>query len=400
MERIAVLGSTGSIGTNGLDVIAKFPDRFKVCALSTNINIKLLKKQAKIFKPEAVCIAGSSSNLRGCNDYSGQNFASSRNGWVPGDFRKIKVYEGEDGLCRMLENLKIDTVLVGIVGSSALLPILTALDRVKKIALANKEALVMAGGIIMSKAVKNKVGVVPVDSEHSAIFQCIGSGNRKDLKKIFLTGSGGPLLNVKKSMFKNIQVKQAINHPRWKMGKKISVDSATMMNKGLEVIEAHWLFNIDISNIEILIHPEAVVHSMVEFRDGAILAQLGACDMRIPIQHALTHPDRFDSGIKSLEFSKIKNLSFYNPDFKKFPCIRLAYEAGKKAGTWPSVLNASNEEAVREFIEGRIKFIDIPMAVEKVLGLHKGVKNPGIEDILEADKWARVKTKEMLRCCR
>jgi len=380
MEKVAVLGSTGSIGTNGLDVIAKFPDRFKVCALSTNSNVELLMKQAKIFKSEAVCIAR-------------PNVASQ-------NFRKIKVYEGEDGLCRMLEDLKIDTVLMGIVGSSALLPILTALDRVKKIALANKEALVMAGGIIMSKAAKNKVTVVPVDSEHSAIFQCIGSNNRKDLKKIFLTGSGGPLLNVKKSIFKNITVKQAINHPRWKMGKKISVDSATMMNKGLEVIEAHWLFNMDISNIEILIHPEAVAHSMVEFRDGVILAQLGPCDMRIPIQYALTHPDRFDSGIKSPEFSKIKNLSFYNPDFKKFPCMRLAYEAGKKAGTWPSALNAANEEAVREFIEGRIKFIDIPMAVEKVLGLHKGIKNPGIEDILETDKWAKAKTKEILRCCR
>jgi len=380
MERVAVLGSTGSIGTNALDVIAKFPDRFKVCALSTNINVELLIKQAKIFKPKAVCVAQPNA--------------------VSWNFSGIKAYEGKDGLCRMLEDLKIDIVLMGIVGSSALLPILTALDRVKKIALANKEALVIAGSIIMSKAAKNNVAVVPVDSEHSAIFQCIGNNNRKDLKRIFLTGSGEPLLNVKKSMFKNITLKQAINHPRWKMGKKISVDSATMMNKGLEVIEAHWLFNTDIGNIEILIHPEAVAHSMVEFKDGAILAQMGPCDMRIPIQYALTYPDRFDSGIKSPEFSKIKNLSFYNPDFKKFPCMRLAYEAGKKAGTWPSALNASNEEAVREFIEGRIKFTDIPRAVEKVLGLHKGVKNPGIEDVLETDKWAKVKTKEILRCCR
>jgi len=377
MERIAVLGSTGSIGTSGLDVIAKFPDRFKVCALSANTNVKLLKAQVERFRPEAICITGPSPHIRG-----------------------HKVYKGSDGLCRMIEDVKVDTILIGIVGSSALLPILTALSKVKKIALANKEALVMAGGIIINKAAKNKVAVVPVDSEHSAIFQCIGSGNRKDLKKIFLTGSGGPLLKVEKSRFKDITVKQAINHPRWKMGKKISVDSATMMNKGLEVIEAHWLFNMDISDIEILIHPEAVVHSMVEFRDGAILAQLGPCDMRIPIQYALTYPDRFNSGIKSPEFSKIKNLSFYNPDFKKFPCMSLAYEAGKNSGTWPSALNASNEEAVREFIEGRIKFIDIPRVIEQVLGFHKGVKNPCIEDILEADKWARVKTKEMLRCCR
>ncbi len=379
MEKIAVLGSTGSIGTSGLDVIARFPDRFKVCALSTNTNIELLRKQAKILKPEAVCVSGGKGNR--------------------GKFGKIMAYEGEEGLCRMLEDVKIDTVLVGIAGSSALLPILTALDNVKKIALANKEALVMAGNIIMNKAVKNKITIIPVDSEHSAIFQCIGGNHRKDLRKIFLTGSGGPLLKVGMPRFKDITVKQAINHPRWKMGKKISVDSATMMNKGLEVIEAHWLFNMDISNIEVLIHPEAVIHSMVEFRDGAILAQMGVCDMKIPIQYALTYPDRIDSGIKSPEFCKIKNLSFYNPDFKRFPCMSLAYEAGKKSGTFPSVLNASNEVCVREFIEGGIRFIDIPKAIEKIMGLHKSVKNPGLDDIIEADKWARVKTKEIIKCC-
>ncbi len=383
MEKIAVLGSTGSIGTSGLDVISKFPRRFKVSCLSVNSNTELLLRQVEKFRPDAVCIADRKKAREFKEGYG-----------------KIKVYEGEDGLCGMLEDVKIDTALVGIAGSSALLPIIAALDRVKKIALANKEALVMAGNLIMNKAAKNKVTVVPVDSEHSAIFQCIGRGNRKDLRRIFLTGSGGPLLKVKKSGFKDITVKKAISHPRWKMGKKISVDSATMMNKGLEVIEARWLFDMDIGSIEILIHPEAVVHSMIELRDGTILAQLGACDMRIPIQYGLTYPDRFDSGIKSPEFSKIKSLNFYRPDFKKFPCMGLAYEAGKMAGTCPSVLNASNEAAVREFIEGGIKFIDIPRVIEKVLGLHRPVKNPGLEDILEADKWARIKTKEMIRCCR
>ncbi len=380
MENIAVLGSTGSIGTSGLDVIAKFPDRFKVCALSANTNVELLRKQAKIYKPEAVCVG----------EMGGNN----------GRWGSARVYEGEAGLLEMLENLKIDTVLVGIVGSSAFMPILTVLDRVKKMALANKEALVMAGSLIMDKAAKNNVKIVPVDSEHSAIFQCIGNSNRKDLKKIFLTGSGGPLLKVKKSGFKDITVKQAINHPRWKMGKKISVDSATMMNKGLEVIEASWLFNMEIENIEILIHPEAVVHSMVEFRDGAVLAQMGACDMRLPIQYALTYPERSASGIKSPDFSKIKNLTFYKPDFERFPCMGLAYDAGKKGGTFPSVLNASNETAVKEFVEGRIRFVGIQKVIGRVLRLHKGVKDPGLLDILEADKWARIKTKEMLRCCR
>jgi 1-deoxy-D-xylulose-5-phosphate reductoisomerase len=383
MENIAVLGSTGSIGTSGLDVISKFPQRFKVSCLSVNSNIELLLEQVKKFKPEAVHIA------------------DRKKAWKFRKIcRKVKVYEGEDGLCGMLESIKIDTALIGIAGSSALLPIITLLDRVKKMALANKEALVMAGNIIMNKAAANKVTVVPVDSEHSAIFQCIGKNNRKDLKKIFLTGSGGPLLKVKQSGFKDITVRQAINHPRWKMGKKISVDSATMMNKGLEVIEAAWLFDMDISNIEILIHPEAVIHSMVEFKDGATLAQLGACDMRIPIQYGLTYPERFDSGIKSLEFSKIKSLNFYRPDFEKFPCMNLAYEAGRKGGTYLSVLNASNEAVVKGFIEGDIRFIDIPKIIEKVMGLHKPVKNPGLGDILEADKWARIKTKEMIRCCR
>lgn len=380
MENIAVLGSTGSIGTSGLDVIAKFPDRFKVRALSANTNVELLRKQAKIYRPEAVCAGEIGKNAAGWGN--------------------IKLYEGPAGLLEMLENLKIDTVLVGIAGSSALMPVLTALDRVKKIALANKEALVMAGGLIMRKAAKNNVKILPVDSEHSAIFQCIGNSGRKDLKKIFLTGSGGPLLNVKKSGFRGITVKQATNHPRWKMGRKISVDSATMMNKGLEVIEAARLFNMEIENIEILIHPEAVVHSMVEFTDGAVLAQMGACDMRLPIQYALTYPERASSAIKSPDFSKIKNLTFYKPDFKKFPCMSLAYEAGKKGGTFPSALNASNEIAVREFVEGRIRFTDIPKVISRILSLHKGVKDPGLSDILEADKWARIKTKEMLRCCR
>ncbi|MDO8603690.1 MAG: 1-deoxy-D-xylulose-5-phosphate reductoisomerase [Candidatus Omnitrophota bacterium] len=380
LERIAVLGSTGSIGTSGLDVIAKSPGRFKVCALSTNINIKLLKAQVERFKPEAVCIG----EIKGNEERWG----------------KTRVYKGETGLLKMLEDVKIDTVLVGISGSSALSPVLKALDSVKKMALANKEALVMAGSVIMSKAAKNNITIVPVDSEHSAIFQCIGAGNRKDLKKIFLTGSGGPLLKVKKSRFRDITVKQALNHPRWKMGKKISVDSATMMNKGLEVIEAAWLFNMEIKDIEILIHPEAVIHSMVEFIDGAMLAQMAVCDMRVPIQYALTYPERTDSGIRSLEFSKIKNLSFYKPDFRRFPCMGLAYYAGKKGGTFPSVLNASNEVAVKEFIEGRVKFIDIPRVIEKVLGFHKGVDDPGLGDILEADRWARVKTKEIFKCYR
>jgi len=382
MQRISVLGSTGSIGTGTLEVISKFSNRFSVRALSTNSNIDLLSEQVARLRPEAVCVVDVDAARK------------FRKGSA-----KVKVYEGEEGLCSMTADLKVDTLVVGIVGSSALLPILKAMDNIKRIALANKEALVMAGDIIMKKAKKNKIEILPVDSEHSAVFQCITSRPGSEIKNIYLTGSGGPLLRVPKKDFKHITPKEAINHPKWKMGKKISVDSATMMNKGLEVIEAHHLFGLGFDKIKVVIHPETVVHSMVEFIDGSILAQMACCDMRIPIQYALTYPSRFISPVKGIGFSKLKTLNFYQPDFKKFPCLEMAYEAARYGGTYPSVLNASNEIAVGEFLKGRIGLTDIPKVIEKVLGLHKGVKGPGLRDILETDKWARIKTKEMIRCC-
>ncbi|MDP6685667.1 MAG: 1-deoxy-D-xylulose-5-phosphate reductoisomerase, partial [Candidatus Omnitrophota bacterium] len=240
------------------------------------------------------------------------------------------------------------------------------------------------------------VKILPVDSEHSAIFQCIHQGRPIDVKRIYLTGSGGPLLRTPRKSFKDITPEKAVNHPKWKMGKKISVDSATMMNKGLEVIEASHLFDLDVDNIEILIHPETVVHSMVEFFDDSILAHMGACDMRMPIQYALTYPSRLDSPVKGLEFSKLKALHFLNPDFKKFPCLRLAYEAARKGGSHPCVLNAANEVAVDGFLKRKIKFTDIPKVIERVLTMHKGIKNPGLEETIETDKWARAKAGELL----
>jgi len=379
MQRIGILGSTGSIGTSALDVISRFPDRFSVSCLSAHSNIDLLFKQAKRFRPRAVCVVDTECSRR-----------------YKGKWGRIKVYEGEDGLCNMLEEAKIDILVVGIVGSSALLPILTAMDNINTLALANKESLVMAGGIIMKKAARNNVKILPVDSEHSAIFQCIESKAGLEVKKVYLTGSGGPLLHTPKKDFKNISPLKAVNHPKWKMGKKISVDSATMMNKGLEVIEAHHLFGLQINKIEVLIHPETVVHSMVEFIDNSILAQMGACDMRIPIQHAITYPSRCASPVKGVQFSKLKPLRFYSPDVKKFPCLGIAYDAAMRGRTYPCVLNASNEIVVGEFLKGRIRFTDIPRLIEKVLGLHKGVKNASLEDILEIDRWARAKTKELL----
>lgn len=381
MQKVAILGATGSVGTNSLDVISRFPDRFKVSMLSTHSNIGLLLQEIKKFSPEAVCISDTKKAQEFKNKYN---------------IKGIKIYEGDKGLCEALKERDIDVLIVGIVGSSALLPILTAISRVKKIALANKEALVMAGNIIMKKANQNNVQILPVDSEHSAIFQCLERSNNSEIKQIYLTGSGGPLLNVPKAKFKDISVKTAINHPKWKMGKKISIDSATMMNKGLEVIEAHWLFNVGIERIKILIHPETIIHSMVEFIDGSILAQMADCDMKMPIQYALTYPERLDSSVKRVDFSKVKNLNFFRPDFGKFPCLRLAYEAAEKGRTYPCVLNASNEVAVAEFLNRRIRFTDIPKVIEKVLGLHKDIKNPELEDILETDKWARIKARELL----
>ncbi|MFH1854669.1 MAG: 1-deoxy-D-xylulose-5-phosphate reductoisomerase [Candidatus Omnitrophota bacterium] len=381
MQRIAILGSTGSIGISALNVISGLKDEFSVAALSTNYNISLLSQQVKIFKPQAVCIADKDKAVE------------FKRGFRRG---KLKVYAGEEGLCSMLKDVGIDTLLVGIVGSSALMPVLTGLDCVKRIALANKEALVMAGDIIMEKARRKNVRIVPVDSEHSAVFQCLEAGRKSEIKNIYLTGSGGPFLNVPEKDFKNITPQQAINHPRWKMGKKISVDSATMMNKGLEIIEAHHLFNVAIDNIRVLIHPEAIVHSMVEFRDGAMLAQLGVCDMRMPIQYALTYPLRVPSPVKEVEFSISRALNFQVPDFGKFPCLDIAYEAAKKEKAYPCVLNASNEVAVDAFLKGKIRFTDIPKVIEKVLGLHKGVNRPKLDEILKIDKWARIRTKEIL----
>lgn len=380
MQRIAVLGSTGSIGTSALDVISRFPDRFNVSCLSTNSNIGLLSQQIKDYKPEAVCVVDA--------DKAKESRKVMRR-------EKIKVYEGDEGLCKMLKDIKIDTLIVAIVGSSALLPILSALDDIKRIALANKEALVMAGDIIIEKAKSKGARILPVDSEHNAIFQCMESRDVSEIKRIYLTGSGGPLLGIPKRNFKNITPRQAINHPKWKMGKKISIDSATMMNKGLEVIEAHHLFGIEIKNIKILIHPEAVVHSMVEFVDGSILAQMGMCDMRIPIQCALTYPSRCTSNVKGIEFSKLTSLNFYLPDFKKFLCLELAYEAARRGGTFPCVLNASNEVAVEAFLKRRIRFTDIPKVIKKVLNLHKGTGGPDLEKILEVDRWAREETREI-----
>ncbi|MEN6621362.1 MAG: 1-deoxy-D-xylulose-5-phosphate reductoisomerase [Smithella sp.] len=382
MKKITVLGSTGSIGVNALDVIEKNPRQFKVVALAAGNNLKLLQKQIEKFRPQIVAIAE-------------KDKVNELRDSLPSRI-KTEIAAGAEGLKEVASNPGADIVISAISGAAGLIPTLAAIDAKKDIALANKETMVMAGEIVTKKAKRKGVKILPVDSEHSAIFQCLQGQKKKNINKIILTASGGPFFNYNKSDLEKVTLDQALKHPNWKMGKKITIDSASMMNKGLEVIEAKWLFGLEISKIEILIHPQSIVHSMVEFTDGCVLAQLGIPDMRTPIAYALTYPERMKNHLPLLDLVKIKNLEFHQPDMKKFPCLQLAYEAGICGGTMPAVLNAANEIAVGAFLGREIKFIDLPGIIDKVLNMHKSVKEPSLGDILHADEWARMHTKELL----
>ncbi len=373
LKKVAILGSTGSIGINTLKVIERFPDNFKVTSLSAYNNIHLLEQQIKKFLPKRVALQKNK-----ISDLRKKSCAKS-----------VKIFEIETEIEAFVNQKDIDIVILAIQGGAALKPFLEAVRCGKIVAPANKEALVMAGSLIMKEAKKYKAVIVPVDSEQSAIFQCLDNRNIKDLKKVYLTASGGSLKDVKKSQFDSLTVKKVLNHPRWRMGKKITVDSATLMNKGLEVIEAMWLFDLKVDQIEILIHPESIIHSMVEFIDGSILAQLGVTDMRIPIQYALTYPSRDDTGLSPLNFLKQKTLTFEKPDLRKFPSLSLCCQVARKGGTLGSVLNAANEEAVDAFLKEKIKFSQIYKIVERVVRKHKIIKNPDLDVILQADEWAR-----------
>lgn len=378
MKRIAILGSTGSIGVNALNVISALPDEFRVVGLSANSNVKLLQEQIKKFKPKIACLMSGDKNF--CQATKGTRIAY-----------------GMDGLIEIATRPDVDLVLMAIVGSIALVPLMKAIEAKKTIALASKEALVSGGEIVTKEARKRNVKIIPVDSEHSAIFQCLNGKPSKELRKIYLTGTGGPLRKLSRSKFDNLTPKEVINHPKWKMGKKISVDSATLMNKGLEVIEAKWLFSVELKRIEVLIHPQAIVHSMVEFIDGSILAQLSTPDMRLPIQYALGYPARYPQKFQLyLDFKSANKLTFARPDTGKFPCLKMAYEAAEAGRTFPAVLNAANEETVLNYLENRCAFTDIPRIIEKVLSRHRGRAVLGLEDILEADAWSR---EEARRIC-
>ena len=375
-RRIAVLGSTGSIGVSTLSVAAFLKDRFEVVALSADSNIKTLASQASLCKAKVISVRD-------------ELLAKKIRSLVP---PKTIVLFGADGLNEIVSRGDVDIVVFAISGSSCLMPLIKAIKNRKRVALANKESLVSAGSIVMKLAKENNVDIIPIDSEHSAIFQCL-EGRVEFLNKIYLTATGGPLLGIPKNKFDRLHPKLILKHPKWKMGKKISVDSATMMNKGLEIIEARWLFDVDENRIDVLVHPEAIVHSMVELTDRTIFAELSAPDMCIPIQYALTYPDRFSNMCEVLNFSKIKSLSFEEPDFKKFPCLGLARQALKKGGTYPAVLNAADEEAVKGYLEGRIRFSRISVVIERVLEKHKDRNNiPSIVDIIEAESWAREET--------
>lgn len=373
MKRIAILGSTGSIGRNTLDIIERFPLDFRAVGLTANSNAHLLSMQIQKYRPLFVCINDKRASLAIKSKFDS----------------KIKIFSGDDGLLRMLEDGRIDKVMLAVTGAAALLPLLKAIETGRDVALANKEALVMAGPIIMDRACKKNVLIIPVDSEQSAVWQCLQGQDKTKIKSIYLTASGGPFRALSKKEFKNISVKDAIRHPRWEMGAKISVDSASLMNKGLEILEAMYLFGVSADKIKIIIHPESIIHSMVEYIDGSVIAQLSVTDMRIPIQYALLYPQRLKNNLSGIDFFKLKRLNFEKPDFAKFPCLALAYKVAYEGGTAPAVLNAANEVSVNEFLKGKLSFTSIPIVIENVLGRRHKKLRPDLGDILEADTWAR-----------
>jgi 1-deoxy-D-xylulose-5-phosphate reductoisomerase len=374
VKNVAVLGSSGSIGQSTLEVIRSLPEQFKVVALSVNSDIIKLKQQINEFKPKLVCVKDQQAAI---------NLRSSLRGSA------IKILCGQEGLEELVGDKNIQQVMVAITGSAALLPLISAIKNGKEIALANKEALVMAGSIVMGLARKHKVLIRPVDSEQSAIWQCLGGLGSENVRRIYLTASGGPLRNLPCREFKRVSLGKVLRHPRWKMGKKITVDSATLMNKGLELLEAMFLFNLGAEKIKVLIHPEALIHSMVEFNDGVIMAQLSVTDMRVPIQWALAYPERLKNTLAGIDFYRLNKLHFAKPNQKKFPCLALAYQAAQDLGTMPAVLNAANETSVARFLAKKIDFLTIPKIVEKVMQRHRGISSPNLNQIMCADAWAR-----------
>ena len=380
MKRVILLGSSGSIGESTCKVARALPDKMKIVGLGVAKSTERLLEQAKEFGVKALAV----SDPQAAEKVKSKLPAGS------------KFFPGAEGLARMVEETDADMVLVAIVGTAGLAPALAALRSGKDLAVASKEILVLAGSAVMAEAKKRKRQVLPVDSEHNAIFQCLQGANEKEVRKVILTASGGPFRQSRAAELEKVTVAQALKHPTWSMGKKITIDSATMFNKGLEMIEAHWLFGLPMKQVEVVVHPQSIVHSMVEFIDGSVLAQLSVTDMCFPIQYAVTFPERMPSGLPPLDLAKLGSLTFEAPDEKRFPALRLAREAGEAGGTLPGVFNAANEVAVEAFLAEQISFPRIWGMVEEVMQKHSTLSSPDLEAIIEADRWARSEAKVRL----
>jgi 1-deoxy-D-xylulose-5-phosphate reductoisomerase len=381
-KHIAILGSTGSIGKQALEVIGSNPDYFEVEVLTAQNNADLLIEQAKKFKPNAVVITNE------------DHYEKVKAALIPID---IKVFAGENALASVAEMDTIDLVLTALVGFSGLKPTIKAIQSGKNIALANKETLVVAGELITKLAHEKGVNIFPVDSEHSAIFQCMVGEFHNPIEKIILTASGGPFRGKRKEELKNIKKEQALRHPNWNMGAKVTIDSATLMNKGLEVIEAKWLFGAKADQIEVVVHPQSIIHSLVQFQDGSVKAQLGLPDMRLPIQFAMTYPERLPSNFPRFDFSKYPSLTFEKPDTETFRNLALSFAALNMAGNMPCVLNAANEVAVAEFLKDNVGFLEMSGVVEQCLEKMSFVKNPALEDYIQTDKETRIRALELIK---
>jgi len=373
MKNIAILGSTGSIGTQTLAVAKANPELFRVTVLVANVNDKMLKEQMEEFSPELAVLVDEPAALRLRESYSGPT----------------RILSGREGLLAAAVYEKTDIVVTSLMGFAGLEPTIAAIKAGKDIALANKETLVVAGEIVMRLAKEHGVSILPVDSEHCALFQCLQGEAPEAVEKLILTASGGPFRGKTKDDLAAVSIDDCLSHPTWSMGKKITVDSATLVNKGLEVIEARWLYNVEYDRIQVVVHPQSIVHSMVQYRDGAVLAQLGSTDMRLPIQYALTYPTRVKSAFDRLDFWQMQALSFEKPDTTTFRGLALAYQAGKIGGTMPCALNAANEVAVAAFLAGQTGFLSIYEIIEKTMQAHTVKMNPELEDLYEVDRWAR-----------
>ncbi len=380
MKHISLLGSTGSIGKQTLEVVAANPDKLKVRALAAHRSDELLEQQIRQFEPDIAVLSDKDAAARLAARYHG----------------KTKILAGDEGLLAAATYDGADTVLASMVGYAGLRPTLAAIECGKNIALANKETLVAAGSLVMAAVRKHGVSLTPVDSEHSAIFQSLRGGAENEVKRLIVTASGGPFRGKKRSELENVTLAQCLKHPNWSMGPKVTLDSSTLANKGLEVMEAHWLFDMPYDKIDVVVHPQSIVHSLVEFCDGSVIAQLGEPDMRLPIQYALSWPDRFDYSFEQLDLVKAASLTFEAPDLEAFPSLKIAVDCGKAGGTLPCAFNAANEEAVNAFLHDKIKYLDIPYITAAVTQAHDNVAEPQIEDIEQADAWARAEAQRVI----